>query len=745
MVKIKRVKLFALFLAVILGISFTSGANILLTDEKGNVKTDFLLGEIVYVKGTGFESESLVNIDVTRPDYSFDSELEITDKDGNFNYKYKVESNNGRYYVYATDDKVSAQLIFTGSEITRECQSFGYDFGVAKWVCNGGVWEIDDEQIGGTSIEGDCRFANFSAGNSGADGVLVNAADIFYFRINSSSGMVEQQVPPITYITFCGYNQTTCSQNQQCGDQFTQTQCKDNKVLNITTTPSCVNGDCTNITSKDLIEECGLPSSKLVCVRRVLVNISENPRCARERCFNDRDIRIVEFCRGGCSDGQCIEGPFCGNEIIEGDEECDDGNDNNNDQCRNDCSLPSCGDNIMDENEQCDDGNEINGDGCSHKCTIEPTTCIHECFSPDSLGDTTPENPTRHSGEDNLEEFLADHGYTINVSQDQTNTQIWNISNKSVTLEITFIGGQAVEKHAFGYYLNSDSTTFVPIFEDDDNPLYDKPIASEGDSFTVTLNEGDYIGFAIDSWNGTSTSKMHLTENFLNFDGKDRAVVFDLCSEFVLAFENTYSDFDYQDLVVSIKLISCNSELVCGNEIIEGDEECDDGNTNNGDGCNAICELESCGDGIKQINEECDDGNQNNYDNCRNDCSLPACGDGIKDINEECDDGNINNEDSCNNKCIIIKECIDNDRDGVCDDQDDCPDSHPNEEVDENGCDIFQFCGLRICGFDCTSADWLGNEETNNPKDCKVIIPLSNGVPQQPKCVPTVFNSICAG
>lgn len=110
----------------------------------------------------------------------------------------------------------------------------------------------------------------------------------------------------------------------------------------------------------------------------------------------------------------------------------------------------------------------------------------------------------------------------------------------------------------------------------------------------------------------------------------------------------------------------------CGDGIIQPGEECDDGNTREGDGCTALCRTERvycpngnvcgngtcgdgspcvtayCGDGIVQaaLGEECDDGNGVNDDDCTNDCKwvpLPECGDGIlqKDY-ELCDNGGQN-------------------------------------------------------------------------------------------------------
>jgi cysteine-rich repeat protein len=66
----------------------------------------------------------------------------------------------------------------------------------------------------------------------------------------------------------------------------------------------------------------------------------------------------------------------------------------------------------------------------------------------------------------------------------------------------------------------------------------------------------------------------------------------------------------------------CAQPPVCGNGTIESGEECDDGNTEDADGCQADCQLPVCGDGIVDPDEQCDDGNTSNDDGCEDDCTL---------------------------------------------------------------------------------------------------------------------------
>ena len=62
--------------------------------------------------------------------------------------------------------------------------------------------------------------------------------------------------------------------------------------------------------------------------------------------------------------------------------------------------------------------------------------------------------------------------------------------------------------------------------------------------------------------------------------------------------------------------------LNCGNGEWEPLEECEDGNTLDGDGCSSNCLLEVCGNGRIDYNEECDDGNIEDGDRCSNNCTI---------------------------------------------------------------------------------------------------------------------------
>jgi cysteine-rich repeat protein len=78
---------------------------------------------------------------------------------------------------------------------------------------------------------------------------------------------------------------------------------------------------------------------------------------------------------------------------------------------------------------------------------------------------------------------------------------------------------------------------------------------------------------------------------------------------------------------------TCNACVLstCGaNAGTQPGEQCDDGNTDNTDGCTTSCRNAQCGDGIVQVGEECDDANGVETDECTNECKWNVCGDGVR-------------------------------------------------------------------------------------------------------------------
>lgn len=97
-----------------------------------------------------------------------------------------------------------------------------------------------------------------------------------------------------------------------------------------------------------------------------------------EEC-DDGNLEDQDDCKRGCKLNTCGDGVF--NPLAE---VCDDGNTGDGDGCEHDCiPTPVCGNRVLERGEGCDDGNKTNGDGCESDCTI---TAACEANKPPAAG-----------------------------------------------------------------------------------------------------------------------------------------------------------------------------------------------------------------------------------------------------------------------------------------------------------------------------------------------------------------------
>src|SRR5215203_5061464 len=72
---------------------------------------------------------------------------------------------------------------------------------------------------------------------------------------------------------------------------------------------------------------------------------------------------------------------------------------------------------------------------------------------------------------------------------------------------------------------------------------------------------------------------------------------------------------------------------LCGNNILDPGEICDDGNNQNGDGCDPGCLIEACGNSVTELGEECDTGLSDSPSCNGSICTFARCGDGYANQN----------------------------------------------------------------------------------------------------------------
>lgn len=295
--------------------------------------------------------------------------------------------------------------------------------------------------------------------------------------------------------------------------------------------------------------------------------------CSDGRCddVNETNATCPADCPASCGNNICDNGEtnatcpgdcpaVCGNGIQEAGEVCDDGGvmDCDAGNCRGDCSAPEtgCGDGFLCGTEECDDSDLDNGDGCSATCRIE--------VAGPRCGDGLC------NGTDTCSNCAADCGPCP-------------------------VCGNGIQE--------------AGEVCDDGNRTDCDAGGCRGDCSALETGCGD--GF--------------------------------LCAPEQCEDRNMASDDGCSAM--------CENEVTprCGDNILQVGEECDDNNNFSGDGCSATCRREArpeCGDGTCNGTEACgtcpaDCGR----------CPGPVCGNNVKEEGEGCDDGNLNSGDGCSPSC----------------------------------------------------------------------------------------------
>ena len=300
----------------------------------------------------------------------------------------------------------------------------------------------------------------------------------------------------------------------------------------------------------------------------------------------------------------------------------------------------ACGDSVVNQaDEECDDGNLLNEDGCSQLCTIE--FCGDGIFQP-ALGEECDDaNNLDNDGCSStctIESFCGD-GAVNQISEecDDGNDVDNDGCSNSCIMNICGDGliNQASEECDDGNILNGDGCSSV--------------CSRESDLWTCVGEPS-------------------------------------VCTQVSICPEG------FKFVEIQGSGVCVPDGPFCGDGIInQGSEQCDDGNTLNGDGCSAECVIQPfCGDNIiNQGSEQCDDGNNIEDDTCSNTCILNICGDGTVNNGEACDDGNILDNDGCSSSCTIEPFC----GDLVVDQGEQCDDGN---RIDDDTCS--NTCILNICG-----------------------------------------------
>jgi cysteine-rich repeat protein len=318
-----------------------------------------------------------------------------------------------------------------------------------------------------------------------------------------------------------------------------------------------------------------------------------------QACRDDGLARVVVDTCGelGCENGACLQG--CGDGVLEDGEACDDGDANSDETpnaCRTNCELPSCGDSVTDDDETCDDGNDVDTDSCV-ACALAfcgdgfvedgeetcddgdnnddeaPNACRTDC-EPAGCGDgVVDDNEGCDDGNDNNDDACDNNCDAPFVDGD--------CRGGAVKLGGAPNGGMIVCKDEGNQTCEQDFGTLCPadwhLCTMDEfnrrNDGWDFPVTTRALGVIFCRPGGGAGHFTVPDSAGLSDN-LGTDERFNCYYGSSRPS----CTAGYGCNER------------EARALCCAPQANCGNGVVDhAEEQCDDGNADNGDDCLNNC------------------------------------------------------------------------------------------------------------------------------------------------------------
>ncbi|MDX2055669.1 MAG: DUF4215 domain-containing protein [Polyangiaceae bacterium] len=399
----------------------------------------------------------------------------------------------------------------------------------------------------------------------------------------------------------------------------------------------------------------------------------------------------------------CVLDEYCGNGNLSDTEACDDGNPTPGDGCTGLCNIEPffvcptpgtpcqstivCGDSKVVGDEACDDGDMAPGDGCAGDCkSTEPG---FSCPTTAGVGGSCTAVPVARCGDGSL-----DFGEYC----DDGNTNPADGCTDLCEVTAGYTCAQPGYACSIIEWCGDGKLSLARNEQCDDGSKCDNGTACSSDAGCVNIGSGKCLPRGGDGCAATCVTEA----NFACPEPGSPCVSTVVCGDGKVTGNETCDDKNgasgdgcsacqveagWTCLPGSVCL-----PTQCGDSLKVGSEQCDDGNGTAGDGCGSTCKLElpgptepngwkcptvgspcvrtTCGNGVAEGSEQCDDGNTYSGDGCNPFCRrepqcpvaggacTTLCGDGLLlpvDIaaGQECDDGNQLGGDGCSATCKV--------------------------------------------------------------------------------------------